>query len=112
MVLNTELNSQNKIAALNLKTVPVVQYYLDKMIVENFQSKKNLSMAWIDYRKAFDCVPHNWLLKTLEIYKTSPVVSKFLHGRRAKWNTRLVLHRSNGMSQSNNINIKTSLPPR
>ena len=29
--------------------------------------KKNLRMAWIDYQKAFDRVPHSWIIKSLEL---------------------------------------------
>jgi hypothetical protein len=25
--------------------------------------RKNLNMAWIDYQKAFDSVPHSWIEK-------------------------------------------------
>eukprot|EP00106_Octopus_bimaculoides_P004921 XP_014772363.1 PREDICTED: uncharacterized protein LOC106870709 [Octopus bimaculoides] len=67
------------------------------------------SMAWTDYRKAFDSVPHNWILKASEIYKISPVISKFLQSSMAKWNKRLLLNHSNGMSQTNNINIKRGI---
>jgi len=32
------------------------------------KSRKNiLSMAWIDYQKAFDRVPHRWIIKSLEL---------------------------------------------
>ena len=27
--------------------------------------KKNLSMAWIDYKKAYDMVPDSWILECL-----------------------------------------------
>ena len=26
-------------------------------------------MTWIDYRKAYDSVPHGWILKTLQMYR-------------------------------------------
>jgi len=26
-----------------------------------------LSMAWIDYQRAFDRVPHSWIIKSLEL---------------------------------------------
>jgi hypothetical protein len=26
-----------------------------------------MSMAWIDYEKAFDRVPHSWIMKCLEL---------------------------------------------
>jgi Ni,Fe-hydrogenase I large subunit len=29
--------------------------------------KKNLSIAWIDYRKALDSVPHSWIEKSTEL---------------------------------------------
>jgi len=44
------------------------QLLINKMIIEDCKKKKeNLSMAWIDYRKAYDSVPHGWILKTLQI---------------------------------------------
>ena len=30
-------------------------------------SKKNVCMTRIDYQKAFDCVPHSWIIKSLEL---------------------------------------------
>ena len=29
----------------------------------------NLSIAWIDYKKAYDMVPHSWILKCLEMVR-------------------------------------------
>ena len=42
---------------------------VDKMIMKNCKRRKtNLSMAWIDYKKAFDMVPHSCITKCLKIY--------------------------------------------
>ena len=42
---------------------------VDKMVMRNCKRRKtNLSMAWIDYRKAFDMVPHSWIIECLKIY--------------------------------------------
>ena len=39
------------------------------MVMMNSKNRKpNLSMAWIDYKKAFDMIPHSWLIECLEIY--------------------------------------------
>ena len=39
----------------------------NKIILENCKkTKRNLSCAWIDYKKAFDSIPHEWILKYLK----------------------------------------------
>ena len=44
------------------------QLLIDKMVLRNCKRRKtNLAMAWIDYRKAYDMVPHSWILETLEL---------------------------------------------
>ena len=32
-----------------------------------------MGLAWVDYQKAYDSVPHSWLLQRLEMHKISPV---------------------------------------
>ena len=35
---------------------------MNKMILENCTNRNtNLSIAWIDYKRAFDSVPHSWI---------------------------------------------------
>ena len=49
------------------------QIMINKMILENCKKRKrNLSCAWIDYKKAFDSVPHKWILRSLKLFKVSP----------------------------------------
>ena len=36
-----------------------------------------MSMAWIDCRKAFDSVPHNWIIKSFELFKVLFELSEF-----------------------------------
>ena len=52
-------------------------------------------MAWIDYRKAFDSVPHGWILKVLDIFKLSPTIINFLQHNMGLWNTSLSLTHAN-----------------
>ena len=40
--------------------------------------KKSLTTAWVDYKKAFDSVLHDWIMKCLTMYKISPVLIDFL----------------------------------
>ena len=68
------------------------QLLINNMLLENSHSRcKNLSTAWIDYRKAFDCVPHSWLLRVLELYRVSPTIINFLEISMTKRKTNLHL---------------------
>ena len=55
------------------------QLMINKAIIEDCKKKrKNLSMAWIAYKKAFDSVPHSWILKTLRLYRFNEKVIRFM----------------------------------
>ena len=42
----------------------------NRVIIEGCKSKhRNFSMVWIDYRKAFDSVPHSCIVKVLDLFK-------------------------------------------
>ena len=48
---------------------------INGIIIENCNTKKrNLITACIYYPNKFDSVPHSWIIKTLDIYKVSPVI--------------------------------------
>ena len=38
---------------------------------ESKNRRKNLAMAWIDYKKAYDMVPQRWIINCLKKYKVS-----------------------------------------
>ena len=49
------------------------------MVMANVKLKQwNISTAWIDYKKAFDSVPHDWIIETLKILKLDPITTKFI----------------------------------
>ena len=49
------------------------QLMINKMIIDSCKERKrNLSYAWIDYKKAFDNVSREWILRSLELFKASP----------------------------------------
>ena len=42
--------------------------YIDRIILrEAKQRKRSLVMGWINYRKAFDMIPHSWILNCLKM---------------------------------------------
>ena len=86
------------------------QLLINKTILEETKrNKKNLSTAWIDYKKAFDSVPHSWIRKCLEIYKICPVVVRFISESMRKWQTTLNLYHTGGLLTSRPININCGI---
>ena len=86
------------------------QLLINRMIIENCKNRhRNLSMAWIDYRKAFDSVPHDWIVKALELYKISPVIINFLRANMSFWKTNLTLTHEKGTLRSNTIDINCGI---
>ena len=86
------------------------QLLINKLILENCGKKnRNLRTAWIDYKKAFESVPHEWILKAIELYKICPIISNFLRTSMTKWQTRLLLSHDNGTLKSDPIKIKCGI---
>ena len=55
------------------------QLLIDKAILRDSRNRHtNLGMAWIDYKKAYDMVPHSWILESLELVQVSDNILKFV----------------------------------
>ena len=53
--------------------------YIDQHILnESKLRQKNLAIAWIDYKKAYDIVPQSWILHCLIRYKIPNQVIQFI----------------------------------
>ena len=64
------------------------QLLVDKAILKNCRRRlTNLSMAWIDYKKAYDMVPHSWILKCLRMVGTAMNIITLLGNTMANWET-------------------------
>ena len=80
------------------------------MILEDCKAKrKNLSTAWIDYRKAFDSVLHSWIIKAMQIYKVSPDLIKYIKHSMSTWQRTMILNFSSGSITTNPIRIKNGI---
>ena len=43
--------------------------YIARPVIKDVKSRnKNLAMAWIDYKKAYDMVPHSWIIECLDLF--------------------------------------------
>ena len=86
------------------------QLLVNRMILENCKAKsKNLSTAWIDYRKAFDSVPHSLIIKAMQIYKVSPDLIKYVKHSMSTWKTTMILNFSSRSITTNPIRIKNGI---
>ena len=54
------------------------QLLIDKTVMKICRGRKvGLSMVWIDYRKAYDMVPHSWIKKSMEKCGVADSISHF-----------------------------------
>jgi len=72
---------------------------------------KNLSIAWIDYQKVFDSIPHSWVEKSIEFVGVNSRIVRFCKLSMEKWNTRLILKTKQEVMQSTtHSNTKRNIP--
>ena len=63
---------------------------IDKNVMKaSIERRTNLILGRIDYRKAYDMVPHSWIKETLSTLKASSSITKLICNSMAKWTTNL-----------------------
>ena len=63
---------------------------IDRMVCqESRRSKRNLSMAWINERKAYDSVDHKWLKEIMILRKFLQWLSRMVQRISTRWNTQI-----------------------
>ena len=86
------------------------QLIIDSVIAtQALRNKKNLYTAFIDYQKAFDSVPHSWLLETLRIYKINPTIIHCIGCLMNYWKTTLQVREGNKNVTSQPIHIQRGI---
>ena len=53
--------------------------------------QRNLFMMWFDYKKAFDSVPHDWILKSLRLCQVPEKIINTIENLMKVWSTKLYL---------------------
>ena len=43
-------------------------------------------MCWIDFKKAFDMVPHSWIIKVMKAYGIAENITRFIEVSMSTWN--------------------------
>jgi hypothetical protein len=86
------------------------QLIIDTVIMEQARkNNRNIYTAFIDYKKAYDSVPHSWLIKILKIYKINLDLINFLSHVMTFWRTTLNLSINNTKLKSEPIQIKRGI---
>ena len=66
-------------------------------------------MAWIDYQKAFDRVPHSWIIKSQELIGINNEVLLFTKKVLTYWKTSRCLHAENKLIETEDIKIQCGI---
>ena len=68
--------------------------YIDRAVIKEVKSRnKNLAMAWIDYKKAYDTVPHSWIICS-DLFGPAENINSLLVNSMEKWKVMLYLGNS------------------
>ena len=79
---------------------------LDKAILKNCKRRKtNLAMAWVDFKKAYDMVPHSWILETLSMFGIADNIKQLIQNSMPVWKTQLYHDQEN----LGTVNIKRGI---
>ena len=82
------------------------QLLIDKTVLKDCKKRHtNLSMAWIDYRKAYDLVPHSWVNECMEMFGITENLRKFLQKSMQRWRLSLT---ANGQDLGE-VNVKRGI---
>ena len=86
------------------------QLMISKVIYEDCKrSNRHLSIAWIDYQKEFDSVPHRWVEKSMALVGVNSKIVRFCELSMEKWNTRLFLKTKQEVMQLQPIQIRRGI---
>ena len=79
------------------------QLLINKNIMKQVRKmRRNFITVWLDYQKAFDSIPHSWLIKSLKLAKIPNNIISAIENLAKSWYT--ILHRN-----SNNKTIVSDL---
>ena len=73
------------------------------MVIRNCRRRlTNLAIGWIDYKKAYDMIPHRWILKCLNMFGIASNITALMEKAVEKWNVVLVA----GNEKLGNVRIR------
>ena len=84
---------------------------IDKAVMlDCHRGKRNLSVAWIDVRKAYDSVDHDWLCAMTNVHRLPVWLSEVIRKLCASWNTKVVATTRKERETSRKVRFMKGLP--
>ena len=79
---------------------------IDRAVIKEVKFRnKNLGMVWIDYKKAYDMVPHSWIIECLDLFGVAENIKGLLVNSMEKWKVMLCP----GNSELGGVEIKRGI---
>ena len=86
----------------------VDQLMINKMAMEEIRkNRRNAFVMWFDYKKAFDSVPHSWMVKALELAKVPQQIINNITALKQFWNTEVSLQTADESLRTDQIKYLT-----
>lgn len=72
------------------KMIVILILLIDKMILKNCRRRKTgLGIVWVHYKKAYDMVPHSWIIECMNMFGIAENLSGIIQNSVKQWNTGL-----------------------
>lgn len=86
------------------------QLLLNKTVLKEARSRRrNLTTVWLDYKKAFDSVPHQWLIRSLELAKVPDKIVNIVRKLNKIWSTQVHLQGETNQIITDTIHYKKGI---
>ena len=80
--------------------------YIDRAVIKVVKSRnKNLIMAWINYKKAYDMFSQSWIIECLDLFGVAENIKSLLVNSMEKWKVMLY----SGNSELGEVEIKRGI---
>ena len=66
-------------------------------------------MAWIDYKKAYDSIRHEWLIKSLNLHQFDTKIVNLIEKTMLSWKTTLHIQTNTQNIETDEININAGV---
>ena len=84
---------------------------IDRMVtLDCHRGHRNLNMAWVDLKKAYDTVDHKWLSKSMDVHCFPYWLCRVIWQLLKSWNTKIIVRTKCGTETSCTIRFMRGLP--